>query len=234
MSAHSSQGGESPPSNPIGGKIKSVKEKERAWAELRAPFSKEDLLDERLGVPGRKALIRRLNEVLGADGWEEEYRFLHSERLPNGGRLVEVECTLKILGATHRDVGWGKSAEEAYAKALQRAAEKFGIGVGNASQPNEVRPSERGKEASRLKETSATPDDLAERLQKGDSLVAKMVESLKRAGKGKEAIGVLLEYGYKVGDPGSTEADLEKLREVYRRLSEIAKKSEVKEEVPAS
>jgi hypothetical protein len=211
-----------------------VKEKERAWAELRAPFPKEDLVEGRLGEPGRKALIRRLNQVLGVDGWEEEYRFLYSERLPNGDRLVEVECALKIFGVTHRDVGWGKSAEEAYAKALQRVAEKFEIGLGDTPKPEKVKLDEEKKEASRQKETSPTTDDLAERLQRGDALVAKMVESLKRAGKGKEAIGVLLEYGYRVGDPGSTEADLEKLREVYRKLSEIAKKSELKEEVPVS
>jgi hypothetical protein len=216
--------GSPPLSNPIGGKIKSVKEKERVWAELRAPFPEEDSAEGHLGAPGRKALIRRLNQVLGVDGWEEEYRFLHSERLPNGDRLVEVECALKILGVTHRDVGWGRSAEEAYAKAFQRVAEKFGIGLKDTSSGEE-------KEAvSPPKEASPAPDDLAERLQKGDALVAKMVESLKRAGKGREAIKVLLEYGYKVGDPGSTEADLEKLRKIYRRLSEIAKKGELKEE----
>jgi hypothetical protein len=214
-----------------------VEEKEKAWAELRAPFSRERLAEEHLGTPGRKALIQRLNQVLGVGGWEEEYRFLHSERLPNGDRFVEVECALKILGATHRDVGWGKNAEEAYAKAFQRAAEKFGIGLDgsskpNTSKPNEAGPEEERKEVSPLKEVSPTPDDLAERLHKGDALVAKMVENLKRAGKGKEAIRVLLEYGYKVGDPGSTEADLEKLREVYRKLSEVAKKSELKEKVP--
>ncbi len=211
-----------------------MKEREKAWAELRAPFSKEDLVEGDLGTPGRKALIQRLNQVLGVDSWEEEYRFLHSERLPNGNRLVEVECALKILGATHRDVGWGKNAEEAYAKAFQRAAEKFGIGMVNASKLDEAKPEEERKEASYPKETPSTPDDLAERLQKGDALVAKMVESLKRSGKGKEAIGVLLEYGYRVGDPGNTEADLERLRDVYRRLSEIAKKIEPKEGVPAS
>lgn len=228
------EGGELPSSNPIEGKIKGVKEKERAWAELRAPFFKEDLLEGHLGVPGHKALIRRLNQVLGVDGWEEEYRLLHSERLPNGDRLVEVECALKILGATHRDVGWGKSAEEAYVKAFQRAAEKFGIGLDSEPKSDEAKSDEERKDTSRPKGASQIPDDLAERLRKGDTLVAKMVESLKRAGKGKEAIGVLLEYGYKVGDPGTTEADLEKLREVYRRLNEIAKKSELKEEVPAS
>jgi len=207
------------------------------WAELRAPFSEGDLAGERSGAPGREALIRRFNQVLGVDGWEEEYRFLHSERLPNGGRLVEVECALKILGTTHRDVGWGKSAEEAYAKALQRAAEKFGIGLDNTPKPDGAKPNQERKEVSRPGEASPnpeTPGDLAERLQKGNALVAKMVESLKRAGKGKEAIGVLLEYGYKVGDPGNTEADLEKLREVYRRLSEIARKSELKEKAPTS
>ncbi len=171
---------------------------------------------------------------MGVDGWEEEYHFLHTERLPNGDRIVEVECALKIFGTTHRDVGWGKNAEEAYAKAFQRAAEKFGIGVGDTPKLDEAKPEEERKEASRPKETSSTPDDLAERLQKGDALVAKMVESLKRSGKGKEAIGLLLEYGYRVGDPGNTEADLERLREVYRRLSEIAKKIGPKEEVPAS
>lgn len=210
-----------------------MKEKEKAWAELRAPFSKEDLAEGRLGVPGRKALIRRLNQVLGVDGWEEEYRFLHSERLPNGDRLVEVECALKIFGVTHRDVGWGKSAEEAYAKAFQRVAEKFGIGLDDTPKPDKDKFDEEKKEVSRLTEATPTPGDLADRLQRGDALVAKMVESLKRAGKGKEAIGVLLEYSYKVGDPGSTEADLEKLRKVYRKLSEIAKKSELKEKVPA-
>jgi hypothetical protein len=228
------KGASHPLSNPIRSKIKGVKEKEKAWAELRAPFSKEDLVEGGLETPGRKALIQRLNRVLGVDGWEEEYRFLHTERLPNGDRIVEVECALKIFGATHRDVGWGKNAEEAYAKAFQRAAEKFGIDVSNTSKLAGAKSEEERKEAYRLKETSPTPDDLAERLQKGDALVAKVVESLKRSGKGKEAIGVLLEYGYKVGDPGSTEADLERLREVYRRLSEIAKKIGPKEEVPAS
>ena len=229
------RGASYPLRNPIKGKIKGVKEKERAWAELRAPFSKGDLVKGHLGMPGREALIQRLNQVLGVDGWEEEYRFLYSERLPNGDRLVEIECTLKILGATHRDVGSGKNAEEAYAKAFQRAAEKFGIGVGNAPKlHDEAEPEEESKEGSHLKGASPTPDDLAERLQRGDALVAKMVESLKRAGKGKEAIGVLLEYSYKVGDPGNTEADLEKLRQVYRRLSEIAKKRELEEEVRAN
>lgn len=68
-------------------------------------------------------VMNRLDEVVGWDGWQDEYRVLRET-----GNSLEVECTLTINGVSRSDAGIGDDAKAAYSDALKRAAVKFGVG----------------------------------------------------------------------------------------------------------
>lgn len=77
--------------------------------------------------------VERLNTVVGAGDWSDEYRVLSMD--PNTG--IPTECRLTVLGVTKADVGQiepsgkhdNKSVKSAYSDALKRAAVKFGVGA---------------------------------------------------------------------------------------------------------
>ncbi len=83
-----------------------------------------------------RAVMARLDAVVGPGNWSDEYRLIRDEtytvRDANGNerrvREVEVECRLTVLGVTKVDVGSGEDAKSAYSDAFKRAAVKFGIG----------------------------------------------------------------------------------------------------------
>lgn len=74
-----------------------------------------------------RAVIDRLDEVFGPEGWQDTYEVLADHRDENG-RLVEVLCRLTIGEAAKEDVGEGDSLKAAFSDALKRAAVKFGVG----------------------------------------------------------------------------------------------------------
>lgn len=84
----------------------------------------------------------RLNEVVGAENWSDEYRLL-ADGVAAPALYYPVECRLTVCGVTKADVGQGantvlddKAWKSAYSDALKRAAVKFGIGVYLYNLPN--------------------------------------------------------------------------------------------------
>lgn len=78
-----------------------------------------------------RAVLDRLDEVVGPGGWHDEYEVLADTERQSGDRkerLVEVKCRLTVSGVTKEDVGEGDSMKAAFSDALKRAAVKFGIG----------------------------------------------------------------------------------------------------------
>jgi len=73
-----------------------------------------------------RAVQDRLDEVVGPDGWCDEYRLLTQQGSPFGLEVV-VQCRLTVLGITKTDVGTGEDAKSAYSDAFKRAAVRFGV-----------------------------------------------------------------------------------------------------------
>jgi len=106
---------------------------------LQAPFPPEEVQwkvqtrsrDKRRGLVvayiDARAVLNRLDEVVGPEGWHDSYDIL-ADRHGEEGRLTEVRCRLTVLGITKEDVGEGDSLKAAFSDALKRAAVKFGIG----------------------------------------------------------------------------------------------------------
>src|SRR5262249_26540804 len=72
----------------------------------------------------------RLDEVLGVEGWSDEY-----ELLPDGSAVCRLRCKLGGEWLTKMDVGSpseqpdaGDRVKAAFSDALKRAAVKFGVG----------------------------------------------------------------------------------------------------------
>lgn len=105
------------------------------WDMLHEPFPPEEMQwrvealskDKRkaLVVPfvNHSALLDRLDEVVGPQGWQDSYEVLQAQ--PNS---YAVKCRLTILDTSKEDLGEGDSLKAAFAEALVRVARKFGIG----------------------------------------------------------------------------------------------------------
>jgi len=82
-----------------------------------------------------RTVLDRLDEAVGPTGWSDTYDVLTNgtnaltkETVEEVSRLVEVKCTLTVLGISKEDVGEGDSLKAAFSDALKRAAVKFGVG----------------------------------------------------------------------------------------------------------
>jgi len=75
-----------------------------------------------------RTVLDRLDEAVGPTGWSDSYEVLTNGTDGEGHRLVEVKCTLTVLGVSKEDVGEGDSLKAAFSDALKRAAVKFGVG----------------------------------------------------------------------------------------------------------
>jgi len=75
-----------------------------------------------------RTVLDRLDEAVGPTGWSDGYEVLNNGTDYDGRRLVEVKCTLTVLGISKEDVGEGDSLKAAFSDALKRAAVKFGVG----------------------------------------------------------------------------------------------------------
>jgi len=75
-----------------------------------------------------RTVLDRLDEAVGPTGWSDKYEVLFNSFDDEGRRLVEVKCTLTVLGVSKEDVGEGDSLKAAFSDALKRAAVKFGVG----------------------------------------------------------------------------------------------------------
>jgi hypothetical protein len=74
-----------------------------------------------------KTVMKRLNDVLGVEGWQDEYEFL-----PNGSCLCRLSIRVGDSWIVKTDVGspqpGGDPAKTAVSGALKRAALRLGIG----------------------------------------------------------------------------------------------------------
>jgi hypothetical protein len=107
---------------------------------LSAPFDPKDVKFKPQVVQGNRALALayvdarviqdRLDEVLGVEGWQDEY-----ECLPDGTVVCRLRLRLGDTWVTKMDVGGpseqpdgGDRMKAAFSDALKRAAVKFGVG----------------------------------------------------------------------------------------------------------
>lgn len=185
------------------------------------------------------------------EDWWAEYEVKERTPAGEGetAYVVEAVLTLRLPSGretSRRDVGEGDSLKAAYSDAFKRAAVQFGIArylysvekewvrLENGGLPKEEerrlrsklpRPGRSARELLPREATQAqapaAEKPLEERLKEADAFVAKLAERLKREGRAKEVAEILLRHGYKLGDPGSTEEDLERARAVYRELRSL-------------
>ncbi|MFO0849131.1 MAG: Rad52/Rad22 family DNA repair protein [Gemmataceae bacterium] len=109
-------------------------------AALSAPFAPTEIKWKPQSVKGNRAMALayldaravqdRLDDVLGVEGWQDEY-----QQLPDGSVVCKLQLKLGDRWITKMDVGslseqpdGGDRLKAAFSDALKRAAVKFGIG----------------------------------------------------------------------------------------------------------
>ncbi|MGK0618410.1 Rad52/Rad22 family DNA repair protein [Meiothermus cerbereus] len=193
------------------------------WDMLHEPFPPEELQwrvealskDKRRALVApyvsHKAVLDRLDEVVGVQGWQDSYEVLQTPAQPAG--LYAVKCRLTIMDICKEDVGEGDSLKAAFAEALVRAAVKFGVGrfliqleqqwvehdpvsgkftppvlgmaEGYIEPATETKPLQRSASSPIPSEVKPEPQELIDRL----------IERLKHAGLGKQAALIVMKYG---------------------------------------
>ncbi|RIH88049.1 Single-stranded DNA-binding protein DdrA [Meiothermus luteus] len=171
------------------------------WQMLGDPFPPEDLgwRVEAVSKDGKRVLLARcvdaqavmdrLDEVVGPQGWQDRYELLQA---PGAGGRYAVKCRLTIQGVSKEDVGEGESLQAAFADALRQAALKFGVGRFLAGEKRWVD-----------QELAGDPQTLSEGVQGPSSpeklepqvLIDRLLERLKQAGLGKQAAQIVVKYG---------------------------------------
>jgi hypothetical protein len=104
---------------------------------LSEPFPETQLRWKPKSVSGSKclalpyltaaAVVARLTEVLGADGWEDSYQVL-----PSGAVICQLRCRLGEVWITRQDVGIPSQQEAikgCFSDSLKRVARKFSVGL---------------------------------------------------------------------------------------------------------
>jgi len=219
--------------------FKAVVESKRQPGKAQvAPYVDARVVQERLDEAVLKGLL---------EDWRVEYRLLEKVAFQKGsedrGReaslyLVEAVLTLFLPGgkaSSRTDVGEGESLKAAYSDALKRVAVQFGVGRYLYRLEKEwVSLNEWGQispeELKRLRKKLPRPgggrseggeEPLEERLKRGDKQIGELLEALRKEGKAKEGLEVLMRHGYKLGDPGATVQDLDRALRVYRELKAL-------------
>jgi hypothetical protein len=128
------QGEKTRPANDEAGEVEGLTQ------ELAAPFDPREVRFKPAVVSGNRALALayvdaraiqdRLDDVVGVEGWQDEY-----ECLPDGSVVCKLHVRLGGEWVTKTDVGGqseqpdeGDRRKAAFSDALKRAAVKFGIG----------------------------------------------------------------------------------------------------------
>ena len=175
---------------------------------LREPFDPKSVEWKPQGQPKQgkvqvvayvdaRAVIKRLNEVLGVKGWSSSFKTLHYDE-----KQVVVECTLsaEVGGqkAAHADTGsaemggfvrtFGDCFKAAYSDAIKRAAVHFGVGSYLYALPSQwVECNERGYPTGEPQFPSwALPKPKAKSQPEGKATVEKPSNGAAKA-KAKEA-----------------------------------------------
>ncbi|MCS7059458.1 MAG: Rad52/Rad22 family DNA repair protein [Meiothermus sp.] len=170
------------------------------WQMLGEPFPPEDLSwrVEAVSKDGKRVLLARcvdvqavldrLDEVLGPQGWQDHYELL---QVPGVGGRYAVKCRLTIQGVSKEDVGEGESLQAAFADALRQAALKFGVGRFLAGERRWVDRELEGAPQT-LPEGASGPS--SEKLEP-QVLIDRLLERLKQAGLGRQAAQIVVKYG---------------------------------------
>lgn len=188
------------------------------WDMLSEPFAPEELQwrVEALSKDKRKALIapyvrhsavlERLDEVAGVQGWQDSYQVLQIPAQTEG--VFAVKCRLTIMDTAKEDVGEGSSLKAAFAEALVRAAAKFGIGryphqwvdydpVGEKFIPPQL--DGMGEDYQQLdlevRPPQPLPTSQSEAKPEPQELIDRLIERLRQAGLGKQAAIIVMKYG---------------------------------------
>lgn len=218
------------------------------WDILNEPFPPEELQwrIEALSKDKRQALVTpyvdasavldRLDEVVGTQGWQDSYQVLHTPP-PGAGGTYAVKCRLTVMDVSKEDVGEGDSLKAAFADALARAAAKFGVGrylyqdkqwvdhdpdTGQFNPPRvEVgAPVYRGRPAgvpaSAPEAHRASTPPTAEAKPEPQELIDRLIERLKEAGLGRQAAQIVMKYGGYGKQPDET-------RKLYGELRALLK-----------
>jgi len=75
-----------------------------------------------------RAVMDRLDAVVGAHQWYDQYRVLRITDDDDSETAWSVECRLTVLDISKTDVGVGEDAKAAFSDSFKRAAVKFGVG----------------------------------------------------------------------------------------------------------
>ena len=191
---------------------------EDVWLRLAEPFPEEEIRwrVEALSKDKRRALVvpyvdvravlDRLDEAVGPEGWRDAY-----ELLTQGEGFYAVKCRLTVLGVTKEDVGEGETLKAAFSDALKRAAVKFGV----------------GRHLYRMEKVWVDYDEKSGRFvppgvrqgagkPEAHELIDRLVERLKLAGKGREAARLIARYGGYGRTPEETKRLYGELRALLR------------------
>lgn len=218
------------------------------WDMLNEPFPPEELqwCIEALSKDKRQALVTpyvdasavldRLDEVVGTQGWQDSYQVLHTPP-PGAGGAYAVKCRLTVMDVSKEDVGEGDSLKAAFSDALVRAAVKFGVGrilyrlekqwVDHDPDTGKFNPPRVDVEAAVYRslpsEAPASPSEAhreltppAEAKPEPQELIDRLIERLKEAGLGKQAAQIVMKYGGYGKHPDET-------RKLYGELRALLK-----------
>lgn len=137
------------------------------WDALKEPIA-EGEAGEGTSQDGGRALMDRLDEAVGPEGWQDAYELL----LAREGFYL-FRCRLTVLGVTKEGIGEGGSPKEAALDAFREAAARFGLGRHGA-----------------LREAPGAKPEPHE-------LIDRLVERLRQMGKGREAARIIARHsGY--------------------------------------
>jgi hypothetical protein len=219
------------------------------WDMLSEPFLPEELLwrVEELSDDKKRALVAphvtywavldRLDEAVGIQGWQDSYELLQTPPAEAPGNYA-VKCRLIVMGISKEDLGEGDSLRAAFSEALKRAAVKFGVGrflyrldkqwvdhdpdTGKFSIPSvAMAPAEYKSLTSEAK--APPPEARAESLRPAteakpepQELIDRLIERLKEAGLGKQTAQIVTKYGGYGKHPDET-------RKLYGELRALLK-----------
>ncbi|GIW26486.1 Rad52/Rad22 family DNA repair protein [Meiothermus sp.] len=215
------------------------------WEMLSEPFPPEALQwrvealskDKRraLVVPDLdiRAVLERLDEVVGVHGWQDTYEVLHTPTA--AADHYAVKCRLTVMDISKEDVGEGDSLKAAFSDALLRTAIKFGLGrhLYRLEQQWVDHDPETGKfnppqvhlvaAAPSLRSEAPAPPEAPENTRSPDpakpepqELIDRLIERLKGAGLGKQAAQIVMKYGGYGKHPDET-------RKLYGELRALLK-----------
>jgi len=215
------------------------------WEMLSQPFPPADLQwrvealsqDQKWALVApyldARAVLDRLDEVVGTHGWQDSY-----EVLAKTGDSYAVKCRLVVMDVSKEEVGEGDSYKAAFSDALGRAAVKFGVGrflygvdkqwVDHDPETGKFDPPEVDLHLTPYRSLAAhtppphpeahklSPPSTVEAKPEPQELIDRLIERLKISGLGKQAAQIVVKYGGYGKHPDET-------RKLYGELRALLK-----------